>query len=157
MHGTTPIPTESATTTRLSVDIELDRPIPTARATDAAARFAGPMAAFLRGRRVDPAYRNGWGDARVTDIHPASPKPPVPGGDPAKPALSALYPDTNTRLLTLADALALDEDALDDVVHDAASRLGSAANNGGLQGQIAFLFAHLGEQGVEAAIRSVAK
>ena len=40
-----------------------------------------------------------------------------------------------------------EDDALDDMVHDAASRIGSAVNNGGLHDQVEFLL----EQGITEA------
>lgn len=47
-----------------------------------------------------------------------------------------------------------DSDALDDMVHDAASEIGSNVNNGGLQSQIEFLL----EQGyAESDIRNAVR
>ena len=48
-------------------------------------------------------------------------------------------------LVTRLAHLNIPEDLLDDLVHDAASGAGSAANNAGVAGQVEFLFDQFGE------------
>ena len=63
---------------------------------------------------------------------------------------------TIKQLTQLAISLGLDDGGLDDVVHDAASRIGSDANNAGIEAQVRFLVAQYDEHEAEQAIREKA-
>lgn len=55
-------------------------------------------------------------------------------------------------LIRLADASGLSDKALDDIVHDLASGIGTEVNNGGVASQITFIVKQLGPGGREVVM-----
>ncbi len=63
---------------------------------------------------------------------------------------------TEKQMMQLARGFGLDDGGLDEAVHEAASKVGSAANNGGIKAQVEFLVDQYGHIGAEKAIRDAA-
>jgi hypothetical protein len=102
-----------------------------------------------RTRLLDEVGEEWW----LAKLRPISDLAPV-DGDRSGP----IYPGDVRRadLVRHVAQRGLGDDALDDLVHDAASHAASDINNRGVEAQMAFLVEHLGAEGARAAIDGLA-
>lgn len=89
----------------------------------------------------------------LAELQPLSDLDPI-DGDRSGP----VYPSDvqHTELVQRVTQRGLGDGDLDELVHDAASRAASEANNGGVEAQVAFLIARLGAAGARGLIDDLA-